>query len=146
MKTIYLIFSFVFLQYIGVSQTEQKTTSQTAPPATAGCPVVYSVNEAALTLKNPASSVCTEVVFETLPPVTQTVVPVKLALKKGSYSFKKDPNLTLPAGYTIIIEDTMTGATYDFAKEDPFVFNVTRTVLDRFVMFVSKTKNSVAVR
>lgn len=146
MKTIYLILSFGFLQYIGVSQTEQNAQNSNQQSSPNGCAVVYSENEASLTLKNPAILVCSDIVFETLPPVTQTLVPVRLALKKGSYNFKKDPSLILPEGHTIVIEDTMTGATFDFAKDESMKFNVTRTIPDRFVMFVSKAKNSVAVK
>ncbi|MBL7932438.1 MAG: hypothetical protein JNL60_11075 [Bacteroidia bacterium] len=145
MKTIYLIFSFVFLQYVGVSQTETNATNQSAQSSANGCAVVYSESEAALVLKE-ISTGCTEVVFQSLPPVTQTLVPVKLALKKGIYSFKKDPELVIPPGYNLLIEDTMTGATYDFAKDNLFTFHVTRMVPDRFVMFISKMKNSVAVK
>ena len=144
MKTIYLIFSFVFLQYIGVSQTEQNAANQ-SPQSSGGCAVIYSESEVALILKE-TGSLCSEVVFQSLPPVTQTLVPVKLALKKGIYSFKKDPELVIPSGYTLVIEDTMTGATYDFAKDNLFTFHVTRMVADRFVMFISKAKNSVAVK
>lgn len=140
MKTVYLILSFVFLQYIGVSQTEQSAA------ASAGCPVIYSESESAIILKDASLPLCSDLVFETLPPVTQTLVPVKLALKKGTYNFKKDANLSVPDGLSVVVEDTMTGATFDLLKDESLKFNVTRTIPDRFVMFVSKTKPSVAAK
>ncbi len=139
MKTISAIVGLVLIQLTVSGQTE---STQPAPGASAACPVVYSETEQVITLKDPAVNACSELVFEMLPPVTETLVPVRLALKKGTYTFKKDAELQVPAGYTFVIEDTMTGGTYDFSKERPFTFNVTRTVLDRFVMFISKTKGS----
>lgn len=147
MKTVFVIIGLVVLQLTALSQTETAPQTQVKPAIPAGCPVVYSETDNTIVLKDPAANSCTELVFEMLPPVTQTMVPVRLALKKGTYTFKKHPDLEVQAGYTFVIEDTMTGGTYDFSRERPFTFNVTRTVLDRFVMFVSKTKpSSVATK
>lgn len=147
MKSMYALLSIVALNFTGLSQVEVNATAPANNTSSEACQVVYNQEENVIMLQQASTSPCNELVFEMLPPVTQTLVPMRLALKKGTYTFKKHNTLEVPAGYTYLIEDTMTGGTFDFSKERPFTFNVTRSVPDRFVMFISKSKTaSVAAK
>ena len=67
--------------------------------------------------------------------------PVKLVLGFGAYRISKDPQLSIPEGTQVKIEDLLTGVVFDLTTSESFSFKVNRTIAERFVIHIDRPRS-----
>lgn len=125
------------------------TFAQTGSSNSNKCSVIYSDEIEAYFYEDSSYVKCNEIIIQNIPPLSQSHTTMKLNfVTKGSYSFKKAPELTVPDGYSIYIEDQLTGQAFDLRSQEAYSFSFNRMIPDRFIMhiksnhkFASKNSN-----
>ena len=102
------------------------------------CTIVYSEDENAMMYGDSLAN-CNVIDLRSLPPATDGNVPVKSVFIKGNYMLKSSVAITAETGYDFVLEDQLTGSSYNLKSETPYKFNVNRTIPNRFVLQVKKS-------
>jgi hypothetical protein len=141
MKTIATLIFIACIQNATFAQASQ--TAKAGAENNKSSVMIYSADEDAIVYKN-ASQNGKEIIIESLPGFGQEAIPVDVSQNvKGSYTFKKDPALLLPEYYSVVIEDTLTGKSFDLKAADSYTFDVSRATPERFVLKMSKSKTTL---
>lgn len=138
MKTI------ITLIFIGLFQGLIPAQTADAAAAAKSSAMVYSSSMEALIYKDDGAQFGKEIVIESLPDFAVISVPVHVSqITKGTYTFKKDPKLVIPEFFNVVIEDNLTGGSFDLKNSDSYTFSVNRAIPDRFVLQISKAKATI---
>jgi len=109
-----------------------------AQTAAASYALVYSENEKALIHENSQKHNDHRILIKSLPSASEDNIPVKLTLKRGSYSILKSPELAIPGRYRVYLEDTRSKKNYNLNSSEAYSFIVSRKDNDRFILHVNK--------
>jgi len=138
MKTIILIISLLLVA-LDLSLPDN-IFKKSKKQQTITCGIGYSEEEEAIVYTDSVAR-CNLIEITDLPPAAEGTVPFKSRFTKGSYLLKRKANLGTEIGFEFILEDQLTGSTYNLKSETPYSFNVSRTIPDRFVLHVKKLGN-----
>jgi hypothetical protein len=143
MKILYTLISFICISTISSSQVSE--SKNVTDPVTNACPLVAAEGNS-LIFDNSCTSQTNEVIIGTLPPLSQPATDIYLELHvKGTYYFKISKSVTVPDGYSIVIEDCSTRGSFNLMSSEQHTFSVNRAMTKKFVLRMRKNQTTTAV-
>jgi hypothetical protein len=137
----FLTFAFILAaSYYMVATTgsdEPKSTKSDNVPMISRT-VVYSEADKALVYEDSVGTDFSNIVFKSLPPLSEEMIPVSIVLTKGNYTLTKSPELEIPLDYRIYLEDTWTLKNYNLNSSEHYSFKVKSTDPERFILHIEK--------